>query len=78
MPPAVQSWGSHEISVKSDVQSFCLNSFRICREEGKLAGECRTIEKVPAREPTLLQRVMVSRKRRSPTEPIPERTVLAI
>ena len=60
------------------VPSFCLNYFRICGEDGKLAVEYRTIEKVPAKELTLLQRVMASRKRRSPPEPIPERILLEV
>jgi UDP-2,3-diacylglucosamine pyrophosphatase LpxH len=60
------------------VPSFCLNYFRICGGDGKLAVEYRTIEKVPAKELTLLQRVMASRKRRSPPEPIPEQILLEV
>jgi UDP-2,3-diacylglucosamine pyrophosphatase LpxH len=58
------------------VPSFCLNYFRISEEDGHVAIQYRTIEKGAPEELSLLQRVMVSRKRREAPEPIPERTVL--
>lgn len=58
------------------VPSFCLNYFRVSEEGGRVAIEYRTIHKTPTRELSLLQRMLASSGKRTPSEPIPERTVL--
>jgi UDP-2,3-diacylglucosamine pyrophosphatase LpxH len=57
--------------------SYCLNYFRIYGVDGKVVIEYHKIDKKPARELTLLQRLAASRNRRATPEPIPERTVLS-
>ena len=59
------------------VPSFRLNYFRVCGDGGRIAVEYETIEKTPGKELTLLQRLLTRRKRRSPPESIPARTLVA-
>lgn len=58
------------------VPSYCLNYFRMHEAEGTVVIEYKKIDKKPAQELTLLQRLLASRDRGSIPESIPERTVL--
>jgi UDP-2,3-diacylglucosamine pyrophosphatase LpxH len=58
------------------VPFFCLNYFRISEVDGKLAIDYEQLPKEPPPDLTLLQRLLVPRKRRLVEEPIPERTWL--
>jgi hypothetical protein len=58
------------------VPSYCLNYFRIHEAGGEVVIDYHKIEKTPAQELTLLERVLASRKRRTAPEPVPDRTVL--
>ena len=55
---------------------FCLNYFRISEAEGKIAIDYRQIDKDPPQDLGLLQRLLVSTKRKKTSDPIPERTLL--
>ncbi len=59
------------------VPSYCLSSFRIHDEDGKVVIEYRKIDKVPTQELTWFQRLMAARYRQRNSETIPERTVLS-
>ena len=58
------------------VPFYCLSSFRIHSEDGRIVIEYRKIEKTPAPELTALQRLLAARTRQSQSEPIPQTTVL--
>lgn len=58
------------------VPFFCLNYFRISREGGRIAIDYRQIHKDAPPDLNLLQRLLVSQKRRRTPDPIPERTWL--
>ena len=58
------------------VPFFCLNYFRISETEGKIAIDYRKIDKDPPPDLTLLQRLLVFKKRRLTPAPVPERTFL--
>jgi hypothetical protein len=60
------------------VPFFCLNYFKISETGGKIAIDYHKIDKAPPQDLTLLQRLLVFRKRRQTTEPIPERTLLEV
>jgi UDP-2,3-diacylglucosamine pyrophosphatase LpxH len=57
------------------VPFFCLNYFKISETEGKIAIDYHTIDKAPPQDLTLVQRLLVTGRRR-PHDPIPERTLL--
>jgi hypothetical protein len=59
------------------VPFFCLNYFRISEVDGHIAIDYRQIHKEPPPDLTMLQRLLVPRKRGRLVEDIPERTVLA-
>ena len=59
------------------VPSYCLNYFRMHEAEGTVVIEYKKIDKKPAQELTLLQRLLATRDRGSIPESIPERTVLS-
>jgi UDP-2,3-diacylglucosamine pyrophosphatase LpxH len=58
------------------VPFFCLNYFRISETEGKIAIDYHKIDKDPPPDLTLLQRLLVFRKRRRTPDPVPARTLL--
>lgn len=58
------------------VPFFCLNYFRISETGGKIAIDYHKIDKDPPPDLTLLQRLLVFKKRRQTPEPVPERTLL--
>jgi hypothetical protein len=58
------------------VPHYRLSSFRIGEEGGEIIIEYREVEKTPGQELTWLQWVMVSRRRRQRSSPVPARTVL--
>jgi UDP-2,3-diacylglucosamine pyrophosphatase LpxH len=58
------------------VPFFCLNYFRISEADGRIAIDYEQLPKEPPPDLTLLQRLLVSRKRRPEEDPIPERTWL--
>ncbi len=58
------------------VPFFCLNYFRISETDGQVAIDYHQIDKAPPKDLNLLQRLLVSRKRRRTPDPIPERTLL--
>ena len=58
------------------VPFFCLNYFRISETEGKIAIDYHKIDKDPPQDLSLLQRLLVFKKRRRTPDPIPERTLL--
>jgi UDP-2,3-diacylglucosamine pyrophosphatase LpxH len=58
------------------VPFFCLNYFRISEAEGKIAIDYHKIDKDPPPDLTLLQRLLVFKKRRQTPDPVPERTLL--
>jgi UDP-2,3-diacylglucosamine pyrophosphatase LpxH len=60
------------------VPFFCLNYFRISETDGKIAIEYHKIHKDPPRDLSLLQRLLVYRKRSKTQDPIPERTLLEV
>ena len=55
---------------------FCLNYFRISETEGKVAIDYHTIDKEQPKDLTLLQRLLVFKRRGRTPDPIPERTWL--
>jgi hypothetical protein len=57
------------------VPFFCLNYFKISEIDGKIAIDYHTIDKAPPQDLTLVQRLLVSGRRRT-HDPIPERTLL--
>jgi UDP-2,3-diacylglucosamine pyrophosphatase LpxH len=57
------------------VPFFCLNYFKISEIDGQIAIDYHKIDKAPPQDLTLVQRLLVSRRRRT-SDPIPERTVL--
>ena len=57
------------------VPFFCLNYFRISETDGKIAIDYHKIDKAPPPDLDLLQRLLVSGRRRA-HDPIPERTLL--
>ena len=58
------------------VPFFCLNYFKISETGGQIAIDYQIIHKDQRRDLSLLQRLLVSRKRRQTPDPIPERTLL--
>lgn len=58
------------------VPTFNLNYFRLAEEDGKIIIEYHRIDKAPPQELTLIQRLMVSRKRRKIKIDIPEKTII--
>ncbi|MFW6123138.1 MAG: hypothetical protein ACOC6L_02750 [Thermodesulfobacteriota bacterium] len=60
------------------VPSFCLNYFKIKATAGKVAIEYHRIDKDNPQELSLLQRLLVSKKRLPPRDPIPEQVVLQV
>ena len=58
------------------VPFFCLNYFRISETEGKVAIDYHTIDKEQPKDLTLLQRLLVFKRRGRTPDPIPERTWL--
>jgi hypothetical protein len=60
------------------VPVFCLNYFRISEAEGKIAIDYHQIDKAPPKDLDLLQRLLISRKRRLRPDPIAERTWVEI
>ena len=60
------------------VPSYCLNYFRIQQEKNAVIIDYHKVEKAPVQELTLMQRIMVSRRRKSIDKDIPSRTVLKI
>ncbi len=60
------------------VPAFCLNYFRLKVEEGNIVIEYLKVDKSTSSDLTLVQRMMVSRKRRKIKAPIPKRTVLEV
>jgi UDP-2,3-diacylglucosamine pyrophosphatase LpxH len=55
---------------------FCLNYFRISETNGKIAIDYHKIDKAAPRDLTLLQRLLIVRKRHLMPDSIPERTLL--
>jgi UDP-2,3-diacylglucosamine pyrophosphatase LpxH len=55
---------------------FCLNYFRISDTDGKITIDYHTIDKAPPLDLTLVQRLLVFKRPRRSSAPIPERTVL--
>jgi hypothetical protein len=60
------------------VPFFCLNYFRISEAEGKIAIDYHKIHKDQPQDLSLLQRLLVFKKRRPIPDPIPERTLLEV
>ena len=60
------------------VPFFCLNYFKISETEGKVAIDYYTIHKDQPKDLSLLQRLMVFKRRRQTPDPIPERTLLEV
>ncbi len=60
------------------VPSFHLNVFRIHGAGGAVIVDHQRIEKTPARELTLLQRLLASHHSKTVVEPIPKRTVVSL
>ena len=60
------------------VPAFCLNYLRIKAEDGHIAVEYRTLDKPTSPDLTLVQRIMVSRKRRKKKAPLPQKTLLKL
>jgi hypothetical protein len=58
------------------VPFFCLNYFRISETEGKIAIDYHTIDKEQPKDLSLIQRLLVFKRRRRTPDPIPERTWL--
>jgi len=58
------------------VPGYCLSSFRIRESGGEIVIEYREVRKRPARELTLLQRMLLSRRTGPNADHVPERTVL--
>ena len=58
------------------VPFYCLNYFRISEADGRIAIDYHHIPKDPPPDLTLLQRLLVYKKRGKTQEPIPERTLL--
>ena len=58
------------------VPFFCLNYFRISDADGKITIDYKTIDKAPPKDLSLLQRLLIFRRRRRTSDPVPERTVL--
>ncbi len=58
------------------IPDFCLNYFRVSTEKGRIIIDYRKIDKPSPPDLTLVQRMMVSRKRRKKMLPIPKKTVL--
>ncbi len=55
---------------------FCLNYFRISETDGNITIDYKTIDKAPPKDLSLLQRLLIFRRRRRKSAPIPGRTVL--
>jgi UDP-2,3-diacylglucosamine pyrophosphatase LpxH len=55
---------------------FCLNYFRISETDGKIVIDYHKIDKAPPQDLSLLQRLLILRKRRLTPDSIPERTLL--
>ena len=60
------------------VPFFCLNYFRISETGGKITVDYHKIDKDPPPDLTLLQRLLVFKKRRRIPDPVPERTLLEV
>ncbi|MCK4823733.1 metallophosphoesterase [bacterium] len=60
------------------VPAFCLNYFRLKAEDNNIVIEYLKVSKSTPSDLTLVQRMMVSRKRRKKTTPIPKKTVLEV
>jgi hypothetical protein len=60
------------------VPFFCLNYFRISETEGKIAIDYRQIHKDQPKDLSLLQRLLVFKRRRQIPDPTPERTWLEV
>jgi len=58
------------------VPFFCLNYFKISEAEGKIAIDYYKIDKDPPPDLTLLQRLLVYKKRGKAQDAIPERTLI--
>jgi UDP-2,3-diacylglucosamine pyrophosphatase LpxH len=58
------------------VPFFSLNYFKISELDGKLAIDYHKIDKDPPKDMSLLQRLLVYRKRSKAQDPIPERTLI--
>jgi UDP-2,3-diacylglucosamine pyrophosphatase LpxH len=58
------------------VPFFCLNYFRISETDGRIAIDYHKIDKAPPQDLTLLQRLLIFRKRRLIRDSVPERTLL--
>ena len=58
------------------VPFFCLNYFKISAANGKISIDYHTIGKDPPPDLSLLERLLIFKKRRRTPDPIPKRTVL--
>lgn len=58
------------------VPFFCLNYFKISAMDGRIAIDYHRIDKAQPKDLSILQRLLISRKRGKTEEVIPERTVL--
>jgi UDP-2,3-diacylglucosamine pyrophosphatase LpxH len=58
------------------VPFYCLNYFKISEVDGKIAIDYHKIDKEQPRELSLLQRLLITKKRGKAQDPIPERTLL--
>jgi hypothetical protein len=60
------------------IPNFCLNYFRVSVEKSRIIINYLKIDKPSPPDLTLVQRMMVSRKRRKKMLPIPKKTVLEV
>jgi UDP-2,3-diacylglucosamine pyrophosphatase LpxH len=60
------------------VPSYSLDYFKLSEADGKIAIDFQSVYKAQPQELDLLQRLLVSKKRRQMEEPIPDRTVLEV
>jgi hypothetical protein len=60
------------------VPFFSLNYFMISETDGKIAIDYHKIHKDQPKDLSLLQRLLVSKKRGKAQDPIPERTLLEV